>query len=101
MAVFAGYRRLEAANGSNKGPSQAGMACALIAAISGPIGIVTLTGASHSLANSAPRSDRQARTLPNVERCGSKLFVIGPFEEMALVVEGVVGRGVDVEEALR
>jgi hypothetical protein len=46
-------------------------------------------------------SDRQARTLPNVERCGSKLFVIGPFEEMALVVEGVVGRGVDVEEALR
>ena len=64
-------------------------------------GIVTLTGASHSLANSAPRSDRQARTLPNVERCGSKLFVIGPFEEMALVVEGVVGRGVDVEEALR
>jgi hypothetical protein len=39
--------------------------------------------------------------LPNVERCGSKLFVIGPFEEMALVVEGVVGRGVDVEEVLR
>ena len=64
-------------------------------------GVVTLTGASHSLANSAPMSGRHARTLPNLERCGSKLFVHGPFEEMALVVEGVVGRGVDVEEALR
>jgi len=40
MAVFAGYRRLDAANGSNNGLSQAGMACALIAAISGPIPIV-------------------------------------------------------------
>ena len=37
MAVFAGYRRLEAANGLNKGRIQAGMACALIAAISGPM----------------------------------------------------------------
>ena len=31
------YRRLEAANGSNNGRIQAAMACALIAAISGPI----------------------------------------------------------------
>ena len=64
-------------------------------------GIVTLTCASHSLANSAPRSGHHARTLPNLERCGSKLLVCGPFEEMTLVVEGVVCRGVDVEEALR
>ena len=64
-------------------------------------GVVTLTGASHSLANSAPRSGRHARTLPNLERCCSKLLVYGPFEEMALVVEGVVCRGVDVQEALR
>ncbi len=63
--------------------------------------VVTLTGASHSLANSEPRSGRHAHTLPNLERCGSKLFVHRPFEEMALVVEGVVSRGVDVEEALR
>ena len=63
--------------------------------------IVTLTGATQSLGGSEPRSGRRARALPNLERCGSKLFVIGPFEEMALVVEGVVGRGVDVEEALR
>ena len=54
-----------------------------------------------SLANSAPRSGRHARTLPNRERCCSKLLVYGPFEEMTLVVEGVVGRGVNVEEALR
>jgi hypothetical protein len=34
-AVFAGYGRLDAANGLNKGRIQAAMACALIAAISG------------------------------------------------------------------
>ncbi len=56
------------------------------------MGVVTLTGASHSSANSEPKSGRRARTLPNFERCGSKLFVYGPFEEMALVVEGVRGR---------
>ena len=71
------------------------------AASGSSLGIVTLTDASHSLANSAPRSGRHARTLPNLERCCSKLLVYGPFEEMALVVEGVVGRGVDVQEALR
>ena len=37
------YQRLAAANGSNEGPSQAGMACALIAAISGPIPIMLIT----------------------------------------------------------
>jgi hypothetical protein len=57
-------------------------------------GIVTLTGASHNLANSEPRSGRNAGALPNLERCGSKLFVHGSFKEVALVVEGVVGRGV-------
>ena len=43
MAVFAGYRRLEAANGSNKGLIQASMACARIAAISGPIPMMFMT----------------------------------------------------------
>ena len=43
MAVFAGYRRLEAANGSNNGRIQAGMACARIAAISGPIPMMFMT----------------------------------------------------------
>jgi hypothetical protein len=64
-------------------------------------GIVTLTGAMRSLGGSEPRSGRRARALPNLERCGSKLFVHGPFEEVALVIEAVVGRGVDVEETLR
>jgi hypothetical protein len=43
MAVFAGYRRLEAANESNNGRFQAAMACALIAAISGPIPMMFMT----------------------------------------------------------
>ena len=43
MASFAGYRRLEAENGSNNGLIQAGMACALIAAISGPIPMMFIT----------------------------------------------------------
>ena len=43
VAVFAGYGRLDAANGSNKGLIQAGMACALIAAISGPIPMMFMT----------------------------------------------------------
>jgi hypothetical protein len=43
MAVFAGNRRLEAVNGSNNDLSQAGMACALIAAISGPIPRILMT----------------------------------------------------------
>jgi hypothetical protein len=33
-------------------------------------------------------------------RCGSNLLVHGSFEEMALVVEGFVGRRMDGEEAL-
>ncbi len=66
-----------------------------------PRGIVTLTGTSHSLANSEPRSGRDAGASPNLERCGSKLFVHGSFEEVTLVVEGVVGCGVDGEETLR
>ncbi len=37
-------------------------------------GIVTLTGASHSLASSDPSSGRHAHALPSVERYGSKLF---------------------------
>ncbi len=64
-------------------------------------GIVTLTGAPYSLASSGPSSGRHARALPSFERYGSKLFVHGPFEEMTLVVESVVGRRMDVEEALR
>ncbi len=43
VAVCAGYRRLEAANGLNKGLIQAAMACALIAAISGPIPMMFMT----------------------------------------------------------
>ncbi len=43
MAVFAGYGRLEAANGSNNGLIQAAMACARIAAISGPIPKMLIT----------------------------------------------------------
>ncbi len=43
MAVFGGYGRLEAANGSNNGLIQAAMACALIAAISGPIPMMLMT----------------------------------------------------------
>ncbi len=43
MAVFAGCGRLDAAIGSNNCLSQAGMACALIAAISGPIPKMLIT----------------------------------------------------------
>ncbi len=43
VAVFAGYGLLDAANGSNNGLIQAGMACALIAAISGPIPMMLIT----------------------------------------------------------
>jgi hypothetical protein len=43
---------------------------------------------------------KHAGALPNYERRGSKLFVYGLFEKVALVVEGVVSRGVDVEEVL-
>ncbi len=43
VAVFAGYGLLEAANGSNNGLIQAGMACARIAAISGPIPMMFMT----------------------------------------------------------
>ncbi len=64
-------------------------------------GTVTLTGASHSLANSEPRSGRDAGALPNLERCGSKFLEHRSFEEVTLVVEGVVGCGVDGEETLR
>jgi hypothetical protein len=45
VAVFAGFQRLEAANGSNNGLCQAAMACALISAISGPIPIMFVTQA--------------------------------------------------------
>ncbi len=43
VAVFAGYRRLDAANGPNNGLNQAAMACARIAAISGPIPMMFMT----------------------------------------------------------
>ena len=43
VAVFAGYGRLDAANGSNNGLNQAAMACARIAAISGPIPMMFMT----------------------------------------------------------
>jgi hypothetical protein len=43
LAVFAGSERPEAANGSNNGLIQAGMACALIAAISGPMPMMFMT----------------------------------------------------------
>ena len=43
IAVFAGYRRFDTANGSNKGLIQAAMACARIAAISGPIPMMFMT----------------------------------------------------------
>ena len=43
MAVFAGYGRLDTANESNKGLIQAGMACARIAAISGPMSMMFMT----------------------------------------------------------
>ncbi len=56
-------------------------------------GIVTLTGASHSLANSEPRSGRDAGALPNLEQCGSKFLEHRSFEEVTLVVESIVGRG--------
>ncbi len=64
-------------------------------------GIVTLTGASHSLANSEPMSGRDAGALPSVERRGSEFLEHRSFEEVTLVVEGVVGCGVDGEETLR
>ncbi len=59
---------------------------------------INLSGSN--LGDLVPGSGRHARALPNLEGCGSKLFVHGSFEEVALVVECVVGRGVDVEEAL-
>jgi hypothetical protein len=65
------------------------------------MGIVTLTGASHSLANSEPRSGCDARGLPGVERCDSKFLQHRSFEEVTLVVESIVGCGVDGEETLR
>jgi len=43
VAVFTGYGRLDPAIGSNNGLSQAGMACARIAAISGPIPMMLMT----------------------------------------------------------
>ena len=64
-------------------------------------GIVTLTGGSQSLASSDSSSGRYARALPSVERYGSKFFVHRAFEEMTLVIESVVGRRMDVKEALR
>ncbi len=64
-------------------------------------GIVTLTGASHSLVSSDPSSGHHARALPSVERYGSKLLVHGSFEEVTLVVESIVGCGMDGEETLR
>ena len=64
-------------------------------------GIVRLTGGSHSSASSDPSSGRNARAFPNVERRGSKFLQHGSFEEMTLVMESVVGRRMDVEEALR
>ncbi len=67
----------------------------------GGVHTITLTGASHSLASSDSSSGRHARALPSLERCGSKLFVHGSFEEVTLVVKSFVGRGMDVEEALR
>ncbi len=42
-AVFAGYGRLDPAIGSNNGLIQAAMACARIAAISGPIPKMLIT----------------------------------------------------------
>jgi hypothetical protein len=39
--------------------------------------------------------------LPNLERCGSKFLEHRSFVEVTLVVEGVVGCGVDGEKALR
>ncbi len=71
------------------------------AVVHGVEGVVTLTGASHSLANSEPRSGRDAGALPNLERCGSKFLQHRSLEEVTLVVESVVGRGVDGEETLR
>ncbi len=53
------------------------------------------------LANSEPRSGRDAGALPNLERCGLKFLEHRSLEEVTLVVEGVVGRRMDVEEALR
>ena len=53
------------------------------------------------MANSEPRSGRDAGALPNLERCGSKFLEHRSFEEVTLVVEGVVGCGVDGEETLR
>ena len=52
-------------------------------------GHLTLTGASHSLANSDPSSGRHACALPDVERCGSKLFVHMSIEEVTTQIEQV------------
>lgn len=48
-----------------------------------------------------PRSCRRTRALPDLERGRSELFVGASSEKVALVVEGVVSRSVNVEEALR
>ena len=73
----------------------------LVIAVNTLTGIVTLTGASRSLASSDPSLGRDAGALPNHERCGSKLLEHRSFEEVTLVVEGVVGRRMDGEEGLR
>ncbi len=46
-------------------------------------------------------SGRDAGALPSVERPGSEFLEHRSFEEVTLVVEGVVGCGVDGEETLR
>jgi putative transposase len=63
-------------------------------------GAVTLTPTGHNVDRSEPWSSRRAGSPPNVERHAPKLLVYGPFEEMALVAEGVVDRRLDVEETL-
>ncbi len=65
------------------------------------IGLLIVTGLLFVYTLNNLTLDRHARALPSVERYGSKLFVHGSFEEMTLVIESVVGRRMDVEEALR
>ena len=75
---------------------QSGFSCSI-----GEHGIVTLTDASHSSAKSTPSSGHRNRAVPALKRRCSKFLVVRSFEQMALMVEGVECRGMEIEEALR
>jgi len=64
-------------------------------------GFVTLTRRDPPDLGDQRMSCSRRRLRAGSERIKSKLLVVGSAEKVTLVVEGVVGRGVDAQEALR